>query len=277
MAEVRDDPYGRLALAEEAYLFGTGSAVEYFSRAELAFIRWEIRRGVLNSPDSSGGQRRGSRWWRTINEGLLRDCEEASLMHREGLASGGSSLAVNHWLAFFISPSPEAWYRAHNASVVCGYLDGSELAVHESRAEQILMSVILTRALYAYMLATRHARLGPLARIGQWLANPSGEGIVAVIDFPEFYPPTYPMSRDAARRLLGIGLSPQALAGRISNLVISWDIQRVFSWNAERLGIPDLMTLIRNGSPSYPPGRSVSEVTGGFAVHRRLTNAYAAP
>jgi len=259
-ASVRDDPHGRLAMADDAYIDASNGRLQHFARAELAFIEWEVRRGVLDPVGRAPGKRGGSAWWRTVNERLLRDCEEASLLYREGFRSGASNKAAELWLDFFATPSAQTWYRAHNASIVSGYLDASPMALRESEPERVLMNVILTRALYAYMLSAREARLGwlgVLARFGQWLANPAGEGIVAVIDLPDFYPGAYPMSEDEKTQLLGIGMSPQALLGRVGNFVIFQDIQRVFTWNAERTGIAGLLKFMVDGSPCYPGGMPV--------------------
>jgi uncharacterized protein YqjF (DUF2071 family) len=234
---------------------GADGSVEHFSRAEVAFMRWEIKRGVLDPIARACPS--GSPWWRTINEELLRDCAEASLLSREGFTTGGSNPAVDLWLKFFSSPSADTWYRAHNASIVSGYLGASHLAHDESDAERVLMNVILTRALYAYLLAAKQARLGFLGRLGQWLANPAGDGIVAVIDIPDLYPAHYPMDEEAERQLVGVGTTPQAFLGRLANLLVTHDLERVFAWNAQRIGVPDLAKLTSNGAPCYPSGDTV--------------------
>ena len=75
VAQVRDDPAGRLALLRASYdgPFGPSSHHRPFRRAALSFMGWELRRGVL-APASA--TRPGSAWWRALNERLLRDgCE----------------------------------------------------------------------------------------------------------------------------------------------------------------------------------------------------------
>lgn len=267
VADVRDDPQGRLALAEESYVSATNLSLHRFSRAELAFIEWEIRRGVLGPVRTSGDG--GSAWWRAVNQVLLKDCAEASLLHREGFTTGGTNPAVDLWLRFFRSPSPTSWYRAHNASIVSGYLHSTELAKAESGAEQLLMNIILTRALYGYLLAAQQARLGWLARLGTWLADPSGEGLATMIDLPDFYPATYPMAADDEQVLEGVGYTPQSILGRLANLVIFSNIERLFSWNAERIGIPDLCALTTKDAPCYPSG-SPALTTRAAADAKRL-------
>src|ERR671933_219621 len=72
---VRPHPRPRLGLIERAYRGPPGHAPRHlpFRRAALSFMRWQERRGVLNPLDGSPP---GSRWWRRVNERLLRDgCE----------------------------------------------------------------------------------------------------------------------------------------------------------------------------------------------------------
>ncbi len=75
VAAVRDDPAGRLELASRFYDCRVAD-VQPYRRAEMAFMRWQIRRGVLAPPS---GTAPGSPWWRAVNEGLLRDTWEAQL------------------------------------------------------------------------------------------------------------------------------------------------------------------------------------------------------
>jgi uncharacterized protein YqjF (DUF2071 family) len=147
---------------------------------------------------------------------------------------------------------------------VSGYLHSTELAKAEAGAEQLLMNIILTRALYGYLLAAQQARLGWLARLGTWLADPSGDGLTTIIDLPDFYPATYPMTTEDEDILAGVGYTPQSILGRLANLVIFWNIERLFSWNAERIGIPDLCALTTKDEPCYPLGAPV--VSGGAAA-----------
>ena len=63
VAAVRDDPRARLALMARVFHGPTGRAPRHlpFRRAALSFMRWQARRGVLNSLDASPP---GSVWWR---------------------------------------------------------------------------------------------------------------------------------------------------------------------------------------------------------------------
>src|SRR5688500_10449982 len=134
VAAVRDDPAARLALMARVFRGPTGRAPRHlpFRRAALSFMRWQARRGVLAPPDASPP---GSVWWRAVNERLLRDgCETIALLG--GLAGDPSSHAVRLWLVFGARPTGRNWYRAHNASVVAGYLEHRDLADAEGEPER---------------------------------------------------------------------------------------------------------------------------------------------
>ena len=60
------------------------------------------------------------------------------------------------WLEFVATPTPSHWYRAHNASIVAGYLEHEGLAEEESTPERFFMNVALARVLYY-----AHALLAP--------------------------------------------------------------------------------------------------------------------
>jgi len=141
VAAARNDPAARLALMSRLFRGPTGRAPQHlpFRRAALSFMRWQARRGVLNRLEASPP---GSVWWRAMNERLLRDgCETVALLG--GLAGEPSSHAVRFWLAFSARPTGSNWYRAHNASIVGGYLEHRDLAEAESTAERFFMNVAL--------------------------------------------------------------------------------------------------------------------------------------
>ena len=98
VGSVRDDPAGRMALMERCYHGPFGDAPRHlpYRRAAMSFMRWQIRRGVLQ-PELA--DRPGSPWWRAINERILRDgCEAVALSG--GFAGPTSSPAVDTWLSF---------------------------------------------------------------------------------------------------------------------------------------------------------------------------------
>ena len=119
LVPVRDDPAGRITLMERCYYGPFGKAPRHlpFRRAAMAFMRWQLQRGVLQPAFSD---RPGSPWWRAVNERILRDgCEAVGLSG--GLPGPASSRTVDYWMSFADYPIARAWYRAHNGSVVAAY------------------------------------------------------------------------------------------------------------------------------------------------------------
>jgi hypothetical protein len=164
VAASRDDPAARLELMERLFHGPTGRAPRHlpFRRAALSFMRWQAQRGLLNQLDAAVP---GSVWWRAMNERLLRDgCEAIALVG--GLRGEPSSQAVRLWLQFADTPTPSCWYRAHNASIVAGYLEHEERAEEESVPERFFMNVALARVLYAHALvAAPRLALGRVAPV----------------------------------------------------------------------------------------------------------------
>jgi hypothetical protein len=171
IAAVRDQPEARLELAGRLYQGPFGHAPRHlpYRRAAMAFMRWQLRRGVLEPPDS---ERPGSPWWRAVNERLLRDgCESVALSG--DLTGPPSSRTVDYWMSFADYPTARSWYRAHNASVVAAYLDHRDLAEAEGTAERFFMNVVLCRVLYTHALvAAPRISLGWLRPLAPFLGDP---------------------------------------------------------------------------------------------------------
>jgi hypothetical protein len=121
VAEVRDRPDGRLDLLRSSYAPPPGVAPVHlrYQRAALAFIGWQLRRGLLNPLDHECP---GSPWWKAVDERLLRDtCEARSRVL--GHPGPASSTSVEPSVRFARQPSPRTWYLAHNVTIVRAYLD----------------------------------------------------------------------------------------------------------------------------------------------------------
>jgi hypothetical protein len=246
VAAVRDGPRDRLGLIERTYHGPTGRAPRHlpFRRAALSFMRWQVRRGVLNPLDASPP---GSSWWRTMNERLLRDgCESVALAG--GLGGEPSSWAVRLWTDFIARPRASNWYRAHNASIVSAYLEHRELAETESAPERFFMNVALGRCLYAHALvgAPRLA-LGRFALLARVLGDPRLGMAGAFLSLGRVLPNRYPLAEDVETYIS----DEQRLGRLLDYAVILPRLQRVYEWSAEELGEPRLLELVRDGSPIY--------------------------
>jgi hypothetical protein len=272
VAAARDDPAARLTLLARTYHGPTGRAPHHlpFRRAALSFMRWQAQRGLLNALDASPA---GSVWWRAMNERLLRDgCEVIALA--AGRSGDPSSAAVQVWLEFVAAPAPSCWYRAHNASIVAGYLEHEGLTEAETVPERFFMNVALVRVLYAHALVTSpRLALGRLAPLGRVLGDPRLGMAGAFLSLRRVIPNDYPLGRDVEWYLA----DEQRLGRLLDYAVIAPRLQLLYEWSAEELGEPRLLELVREGSPIYAwpyekrhvwralrmplPGRVVERVT----------------
>ena len=245
-AAARDDPAARLALMERLFRGPTGRAPRHlpFRRAALSFMRWQAQRGLLNPLDASPP---GSIWWRAMNECLLRDgCEAIALVG--GLPGVASSQAVRLWLQFAANPTPACWYRAHNASIVGGYLQHERHAAAENAPERFFMNVALARVLYAHALvAAPRLALGWFGLVARFLGDPRLGMVCAFLSLRRVIPNQYPLTRDVEWYIA----DEQRLGRLLDYAVIAPRLRCLYEWSANELDEPRLLGLVRNGSPIY--------------------------
>jgi hypothetical protein len=246
VAAVRDDPAARLALLARLFRGPTGSAPRHrpFRRAALSFMRWQAQRGLLNALGASSP---GSAWWRAMNERLLRDGSEAVGL-LGGLTGEPSSQAVRLWLEFSERPTGRNWYRAHNASIVGGYLAHRELAEAETEAERFFMNVALARVLFAHALVgAPRVAAGLLAPLGRLVGDPRFGMAGVFLSLRRVLPNTYPLDQDVEDYIA----DEQRLGRLLDYAVIVPRLQRLYEWSAQDLDEPRLLELVRDGNPIY--------------------------
>jgi hypothetical protein len=243
---VRDSPGDRYRLAAAFYSGQhAGGERRRYQRAELSFLRWEIQRGVLNPP---GQERPGSPWWRGVSEALLRDKVEADLLS-SGAAGSPSSRTVELWAQFIRAPSPAAWYRAHNASIVAGYLQHQALAATELAAERFMMNVALLRVLYAHALAAApRLALGRLAPLGRLLGDPRRGAVGLFLDLRNVFPYGYPLTGWPLPELIR---AEGRLARALDYGIISSRLAELYAFAARSLEEPQVGTFVSDGTPCY--------------------------
>ncbi len=246
VAAVRDNPTARLKLIERTYNGPTGKAPRHlpFRRAAMSFMRWQIKRGVLDPLDSSLP---GSSWWRSVNERLLRDgCESVALVG--GKAGEPSSRAVQLWLQFIDNPTGRNWYLAHNASILYAYLEHRSLAEKESAPERFFMNVALVRVLYAHALnAAPRLALGRFGPLGHLLGDPRLGMAGLFLTLRRVLPDRYPLTSEVDTYVA----AEQHLGRMLDYAVIVPRLQQLYEWSAEELNEPRVLQLVRDGNPIY--------------------------
>jgi hypothetical protein len=265
--EVRDDPQGRMDLLRSSYTPRPGAAPLHlrYAHAALAFMGWQLRRGLLNPFDH---ERPGSAWWRAVNERLLRDTYEARsrLLGHPGPAS---SSGVEPSVRFARQPSPRTWYLAHNVTIVSAYLEHRALAERENRIERFFINLVLVRVLYAHALvAAPRLALGWLAPIARWLGDPRRDATGMFLSVSRVLPAVYPLDGD-----LDDYIADEHALGRLLDVgVIVPRLSALYRWSAEELRLPELAALVCDTTPSYawdphdrepwapPPGRILRAV-----------------
>ena len=179
--------------------------------------------------------------------GLLRDgCEAIALVG--DLSGDPSSQAVRRWLEFIARPTGGNWYRAHNASIVAGYLEHERLAHSETAPERFFMNVALARILYAHALvAAPRLALGRFAALARVLGDPRLGMAGAFLSLRRVVPNRYPLARDVEWYIA----DEQRLGRLLDYGVIVPRLQRLYEWSAKEIDEPCLLELVRDGNPIY--------------------------
>jgi hypothetical protein len=246
VADVRDDPEERLELLRSSYAPRPGAEAVHikYRRAAMAFMGWQVQRGVLNPLDDA---RPGSPWWRAMNERLLRDTCEARL-REQGHSGPASSPSVDASVRFAAQPSPLTWYMAHNVTIVSAYLDHRDLAEREDRTERFFINLVLMRLLYAHsMVAAPRLALAWLAPVAPWLGDPRRAMTGIFLSLSRALPDAYAQTAE-----LDTYIARERTIGRLLDLgVIQPRLDQLYQWSAAELQIPELALLVRGGTPAY--------------------------
>ncbi len=252
---VENDPWARYRLREEFYRKYAFARVGKFGfgDSELAFMRWEIERGVL---DSLRGEKPGSLWWRNVNLCFLYVAELASLIHERGSDEKPSN-EVAQWLEYFRKPSAGAWYRAHNATIIRGYVLYRELARLESKVECVFLNEVLYRVLYAEAMA-QGVSYG-FGCLGKFFANPALPAVDVITHMHDFYPSHYPMTEEEEQDVLHRSVSLEELmVDVLDKELIGHHMEQLYSFASHEDGEPELLEFLRGGKPIYPDLRTQS-------------------
>lgn len=182
-----------------------------------------------------------------MNERLLLDGCEA-VFRSGGLDGDISSPTIEWWMRFIATPTASNWYRAHNASIVAGYLEHQDLAAEENEVERFFLNVVLMRVLYAHALASApRLSLGVFAPFGRLLGDPRLGTTGVFMSLSRVLPDRYP-APDSVDAYIG---GERGFGRLLDYGVITSRLQPLYEWSALELDQPQLLTLIRGGAPVY--------------------------
>lgn len=246
---VENNPEGRYQLRYEFYKkYGHAIAKdsEGLGNSELAFIKWEIKRGTLNAENAIHP---GSPWWRKVNSHFLYEATLGQLIAESGETFQNLSVPVMFWLDYIKSPNEHTWYRAHNSSIISGYQVADAIAFNESIYEQYFMNIVLYRLLYAQSMV-EGVSFGILGKI---FANPRGFAVSLITDIDSFYPKHYPLSKEEikyvthhAHNLMGI------VEDLFDKFLILPHLNKLYKEAAKWNNSSIVLKYIQNNKPIYP-------------------------
>jgi uncharacterized protein with NAD-binding domain and iron-sulfur cluster len=272
--KVTDDPQGRFELRRQFYQkYGDAwdKRLAGLGNSELAFLQWEIDRGVLGGKAHTAG----SAWWKAINLDLCYDAELAALAWENGAEALKWPRPVRAWLEFLAQPTADRWYTAHNTSIVHGYLEHEVHARGEEPRERAFLNMVLYRVLYAQALVTDVSGWGILGTI---LANPALPTVEFLTHLPAFYPLDYPLTDADWANLQGRNDSPDDFGVIVldDGLILPC-LAQLYAWAADWNHVPRLALLAHEGAPCYPdlpdleakpqgPKQRIAILGGGIAA-----------
>ena len=190
-ASIADYPEKRLAVRQafyQQYGFPDKYGLNY-GDSEIAFLQWEIKRGVLNAMDDP--TQAGSPWWRDVNLNFIFYSELAGKMKAANVVNPEAPVPVQKWLTYISNPRSTTWYRAHNTSILAGFQLYIDDAKQENSIEQEFLNITLYRLLFAQALVEDATIFGD---IGALAADPELFAVKFITSLPDFYPPHYPLT-----------------------------------------------------------------------------------
>ena len=141
------------------------------------------------------------------------------------------------------------WYRAHNASIVAGYIEHHALSAAELPVERFFMNVALSRVLYAHALvASPRLALGRARAVSRVLGDPRWRGADLFLSLRNILPDRYPLEGFTLSEILAL----ENYAGRLIDYgVMVPRIQALYAFAAADLGEPRLLGFVQDGLPAY--------------------------
>ena len=169
-------------------------------------------------------------------------------------------------------PTGPNWYRAHNSSIVAGYLDNRRPPRRRAKPSACFLNVVLVRVLYAHALNTvPRLALNRMAILATVLGDPRLGMAGAFLSLGRVLPGAAIPLKDGVASYLD---DERGLGRLLDYAVIVPRLQRLYDWSALELGQPGLLELIEDGSPIYAwplADRDVWRSTRGSIPEKLLT------
>ena len=200
-----------------------------YGDSEIAFLKWEIKRGVLNPVDDP--IQVGSPWWRNVNLRFIYFAELAGRIFDEKLVQADLPIPVQAWLDYLNNQNGENWYKAHNTTIAECFQFYIEDARQENSVEQVFLNITLYRLLFAQAMVEDVTIFGEL---GARLADPRGFAVKFITSLPDFYPTNYPLTEADLAIIEGDELTAQAMF-----------LEVIKDWKEK----PDVLELLEDGFP----------------------------
>ena len=189
---IENYPQKRLEVRQDFYKkHGTSTILDPYNYgdSEIAFLKWEIKRGVFNPLDDQ--KQAGSPWWRNVNLRFIYFSELAGRVFDEKIIQKDLPIPVQAWLNYLNDQTGENWYKAHNTTILEAFNYYLDDARKENDVEQTFLNIILYRLLFAQAMVEDVTIFGDL---GSVLADPRGFSVKLITSLPDFYPTHYPLT-----------------------------------------------------------------------------------
>lgn len=242
--ESRKAFYKKYGQEDKKHAFGYGDS-------EIAFLGWEAR-SVLKPPHAKPP---GSEWWSSVNLWFIYLSELGSKAFEIKFPKNLLPLPAQAWVNFIESPSDATWYKAHNGSIVDGYLKYPDLANKETLPEKVFINMVLYRLLYAQSMVEGEFMFPKLGKI---LGNPRGGAVKLITTLDAYYPEHYPMTHKEINYVMGKVHNLEELGVQLmDDVLIEPELTHLYYmasiWNSQ----PALNNLIIDHRPAYPYGEKL--------------------
>lgn len=260
---LKDSPTARLHSRDAFYKkYGQENQSEKygFGDSEIAFLGWE-ERSVLRPPSANP---RGSEWWSNVNLWFIFLSELGAKAFEVGFPKSKLPATAAFWVTFIQKPDPTNWYRAHNSSIIEGYLKYPHLAEKETVPEIILLNKVLYRLLFAQLMVEGQFIF---QKAGKLLGDPRGTAVEFITSLDAYYPSHYPMTEEEINDVMGKVDSLSDFGVKfLDDVLIEPNLTHLYNcasgWNNQT----GLNTLIVDQMPAYPGGIALPATHKGWFI-----------